>query len=1144
MNPDQQVLFDKNDGPRYGDQRHHRNLFIPKLLKKETANFTPLRSEEQDNAYKIFLKWIDLETCGKLSKMKETALQGEFLTEIFGTALGYTLFSENADYWNLEPQFPVNGGFADAAIGHFDQNTKKPQAVIELKGPTVNLDKFSGGRTPVQQCWDYLYMLPDCPWGVVSNYVSFRLYNRNQTRNAYQLFILQDLRDRENFAEFYHLFQKGGLLSIGGEKPRAQKLLEFTNERQQAVGVDLYNSYANNRYELIGHLIKTPHNKSLDKAIYIAQRIIDRIIFVAFCEDRDLLPDGLISKAYKDIEPFTKVTNPKWQNFLRLFESVDTGNIKFRIDAYNGGLFKKDDEVDNLQLEDGWTDFFYNVSKYDFRDEVSVEVLGHLFEKSINDIEKIKKGGLFDEKIDTDKPKMQKSAERKKSGTYYTPPEFTTFIVQKTVGEVIKDRFDSIGNSLSIELKNTYDKPDKKAALYWNNCFEQLKEIKIVDPACGSGAFLIAAYDLLADKYKEVINNIGYHENKAVDDLTAQIPNFILANNLYGVDLSFQAVEITQLSLWIRTAQKGKPLSDLSKNIICGNSLVDDPKVHPDAIKWDKTFAEVFNRKEPGFDCVIGNPPWERIKVQEREFFDIISPEIAGAVNAAKRKKLIEELKSKNPDLHVKYTTEKELAEQTLSYLRNSGNYPLTGTGDINTYAVFAELAYKLVSPIGRVGILVPSGIATEHTTQEYIRTLIDSNTLAALYDFENLKGIFNDVHRSFKFCILLFGGYNIKTKEKDFVFFAHSIYDLFDKRLHIAMSSADIKLLNPNTRTCPIFRNQRDLELTKSIYKRIPILIDRNREKGGNPWGLKFSTMFHQTNDANLFKSPKELEKQKCKLIGANWEKDKKKYLPLFEAKMFRPYDHRFGTIFIKKENWVNQGQTTETTLVEHQNPEFAVMPRYWADEKDIFTRIENRKLTALLCFRNITRSTDSRTFIATFLPFVGVINSAPIMLFKEQITIRQQCCLLANCNSYVLDFVTKRKIGHINLNFFIIEQLPFLTPDCYEGNCRWDKKTTLEKWISERVLKLTCTSNDMIPLAEEAGFEHKVWKWKPDERAELMAELDAAYFILYGIKRDDAEYILSTFSGAQGEDEGLFDNPSIAARILKYYEKFSVNK
>ena len=470
--------------------------------------------------------------------------------------------------------------------------------------------------------------------------------------------------------------------------------------------------------------------------------------------------------------------------------------------------------------------------------------------------------------------------------------------------------------------------------------------------------------------------------------------------------------------------------------------------------------------------------------------------------------------------------------------MRNSGRFPLTGRGDINTYAVFAELAHDIVSSLGRVGLLVPSGIATDNTTKDYFNELIVSQSLTALYDFENRKRIFPDIDSRMKFSILLFAGSKNKSGIMDFVFFAHKMEELEEKNRHIELSTDDIKLLNPNTCTCPIFRSQRDAEITKKIYRQVPVLVDRNREEGGNPWGIKFFTMFHQTNDAELFYEAEKLKNMGYKQHGAIWKKGEKVFLPLYEAKMIQMYDHRAAKVVSKAENWMRQGQTIATTDVQHQNPEYFAAPRWWVDSKEVEHSYSNHNDNYFIGFKDITSTTNQRTMIASAIPFSAVTNHFPIVMTNQGC--RLDLCLLANLNSYVHDFATRQKIGGVTLNFFIVEQLPTLHPDFYSTRCPWDRRQTLERWISDRVLKLTCTSNDMIPLAKAAGFDPPVHKWNPAERADIMAQLDSAYFLLYNINREDVEYILSTFSGLKKDDEGIFGASGTAAAILKYYDKF----
>lgn len=1137
-----------NRGPDFfvpAENPRRRSLILPRYLKEE-ADKAIYRGTRQDRAYEIVQKWADLESQGHLDQ-KETAIDADFLAEVFGEALGYPSLTESPEKYARQRNLTVPGvGTADGALGEFSPaNPSSPTAVIELKGASADLDrdKFNG-RTAVQQCWDYLNALPDCPWGIVSNFSSIRLYHRAKTPLAYQEFRLQELRKHEVFLQFYCLFEYGGLLPSLHGAPRALRLLERTEERRREVGDHLYEAYSENRSRLIEHLHRQ-HGKPVDEAIRIAQKILDRIIFVAFCEDRGLLPERCIERAWKEVPPFSRVTNPRWQNFLGLFQAIDRGdpeNLKLE-KGYNGGLFKKDSAVDDLQLDDSWTSFFRTVGDYDFRDEVNVEVLGHLFEKSVSELEQLRQGGYFQAgNGNGTEPAMPKSPERKRFGIYYTPPQFTQFIVKRTVVALANERFKELRGKhrLKPEALQT-DQPSAALAAYWRDCWQVLRQIKICDPACGSGAFLIQAYDLLEESYNDIAEQLRFHLAPEADEWAEAIPDLILADNLHGVDLSEQAVEITQLALWIRSARRERTLADLSHNIVWGNSLVSDSAVHPRALDWKAAFPAVFDRPAAGFDCVIGNPPWERLKLQEREFFAFSAPAIAGAVSAARRRELIAELQAKNPELFARYTQAKETAERTLGHVRASGQFPLTATGDINTYMLFAELARRIVAPNGRSGLLVPSGIATDNTTRGFFTELMASKALLALFDFENRLRVFPDVDGRFKFCVLLFGGSDTKAAQADFVFFAHRMEDLNEKNRHIALSNADLALLNPNTRTCPIFRSRRDAELTKAIYRRVPILLDESREEGGNPWGIRYVRMFDQTNDAELFHTADQLRKLGFRAAGNRWTKKGRTFLPLYEAKMVQAYDHRAASVVVAAANWVRQGQTEETTLVSHQNPEFTAQPRWWVEDGEVDRVLAGKLKPAYLCYKDVTSATNERTMIAAFIPHVAVVNSAPVMLIGENVSPRNSCCLLGNLNSVVLDFMARQKVGGNHLNFFVVNQLPIFPPDRYAQRCPWQKRQTLEKWISDRVLKLTCTANDMQPLAEAAGFDPPVHKWDPAERLQLLAELDAAFFLLYGLDRDEMEYVLGTFTGLDRAEDMMPGMPSHGAAIRTAYERLA---
>ena len=367
----------------------------------------------------------------------------------------------------------------------------------------------------------------------------------------------------------------------------------MTAERQRTVGDQLYEDYSRNRADLIAEL-HYRQNRPLDDAIEMAQRLIDRIMFIAFCEDRHLLPEKTIPKAYT-VAGFHAVTNPRWQNFKNLFRFIDVGNEVHGIPRYDGGLFAPH-AVDDLELPDEpWTNFFRSISDYDFADEVNLDVLGHLFERSITELEKLKDTGVFGNAERAERyAAMPQSAKRKQLGIYYTPTELTGRIVEYTVEELIAERFAAAAVDFGIAKKEAERGAAPDDPAYWRRCLGILRDLKIVDPACGSGAFLFQAYDALEARYHEVIGHLAKLGAAEAAELSAQVPKFILQENLYGVDLSPEAVDITQLALWIRSASPGQLLAKLSANIVHGNSLVHDPAVHPDGFDWRERFPAVF----------------------------------------------------------------------------------------------------------------------------------------------------------------------------------------------------------------------------------------------------------------------------------------------------------------------------------------------------------------------------------------------------------------------------------------------------------------------------------------------------------------------------------------------------------------------
>ena len=283
-------------------------------------------------------------------------------------------------------------------------------------------------------------------------------------------------------------------------------------------------------------------------------------------------------------------------------------------------------------------------------------------------------------------------------------------------------------------------------------------------------------------------------------------------------------------------------------------------------------------------------------------------------------------------------------------------------------------------------------------------------------------------------------GGSNKATPQADFVSFAHEMRDLSQRDRHIELSEKDLALLNPNTRTCPIFRTRRDAELSKAIYRRVPVLIDKSRTKGGNAWGVRLGIMFHQSADARLFTSAETLESEGFHRKGNRWLHRKDVFLPLYEAKMVQAYDHRAAGVVTDSANWVRHGQTEATNLVSHQNPEFTTSPRFWVAESEVAKTGISK--TGMVAYKNVTSATNQRTMIAAFLPYAAYVDSINIAIFDDTTSLRQRACLLANMNSLPYDYVARQKVGGLHLSYFVVEQLPTFPPDAYDDRCPWDKK------------------------------------------------------------------------------------------------------
>jgi len=561
--------------------------------------------------------------------------------------------------------------------------------------------------------------------------------------------------------------------------------------------------------------------------------------------------------------------------------------------------------------------------------------------------------------------------------------------------------------------------------------------------------------------------------------------------------LAAQSVVITSAALADHLG--GRPI-DARLHGRAGALAISQPFFH-----WPLEFPEVF--AAGGFDVLLSNPPWERIKLQQQEFFAARDPLIATAVNKAARSRLITELIQKNPALHAEFIAAVHDADCVSKFLRQSDRFPLTAKGDINTYAVFAETIRRLLGAKGRAGIILPTGIATSDTCKSFFAHLAENKHLVRLTSFLEIRDFFLATDSREPFCLLTLSGQ--AYPEPQFAFSLLKVEQVRDSRRCFTVTSDDLSRLNPNTRTCPVFRTRADAELTRNIYQRAPVLI-HDGQLDGNQWGVSFMRMIDMANDSGLFGDA----------AGDG-------QMALYEGKMTWQFDHRFAA-------YDSDGDTHDTAESEKTEPSFRVRPRYWVSEIEVLNRIapptddEKEALTDgslapaellrlqrdrapkwLMGFRDITNSVSERTCIFTLLPRTGVGHTMPLAFVAQPVELL--LCLCGNFNSFVFDFTARQKVSGNHLTYHFLKQLPVFPPSFYQP--------ADVAYVASRVLELVYTADDMQPLADAlraaasplaATVPRAPYRWDEARRALLRAELDAWYARAYGLTRDELRYIL----------------------------------
>ena len=652
-------------------------LFNPKTLDAalKASAFAP--NEQQQAAA---TRWAALLRDQYSLSLKETSLEADFNRYVVQDILGYRSFDSSGTA-SLSVKQRIGSGEADLALGQFSPGRADVLAPFELKGPSCkNLDAIMPGRakTPVQQAWEYANDAIGARWVIVSNQVEVRLYAVGRGRRDYEVFDLRQLDKPETLKRFVLLLSAQQLLTGA-----TQRLLDRSLVEDKDITEKLYRDYRTLRDNLL-QFVRSQHQEILpENAIRLAQTILDRVIFIAFAEDTVLLPDDSLKNAVKFENPYGD-PEPKWKNVKRLFEAIDKGSSRLTIPPYNGGLFAADPMIDALDIPDHLCEQFANISSYDFKSQISVTILGHIFEQSITDLELLQA-----EMRGEQKPKTSK---RKRDGVVYTPDFVTRFIVEHTIGTHLKECFERLlgehTNGKDATGNIRWRERNSELA-FWRAYLEAVTGLRIVDPACGSGAFLIAAFDFLKAEQNRVRERLTELEPGLLTHADADADIEIITRNLYGVDVNAESVEITKLSLWLKTAKRGRQLESLDRTICWGNSLVEDSDFHIRAFEWKKAFPDIFARG--GFDIVLGNPPYVRMEL----------------------------IKRFKPYLEKRYEVVADRAD---------------------LYAYFFELGTRLLKPGGRLGYISSSTFFRTGSGEALRRYLSEKSEIETVVDFGELQ--------------------------------------------------------------------------------------------------------------------------------------------------------------------------------------------------------------------------------------------------------------------------------------------------------------------------------------------------------------------------------------------------------------------
>ena len=1165
-------------------------------------------------------------------------------------------------------------------------------------------------------------------WGILTNGGVWRLYDhraRPRASGYFETELAEALQsgNEDGLRLFYLLLRRSSFTpQRGATASFLETALAEGRRHEQQVAQDISGTVFERVFPALVRALAAAADEDLPAVREAALIFLYRLLFVLYAEDRGLLPVndtryedyGLRKPVREHVARrmdagavFSDTASSYYDHLMTLCGLIDRGDASIGLPPYNGGLFSAEAAplLGKVRLSDASVaPIVYDLSHAEtaggrrfvnYRD-MSVQQLGSIYERL-----------LEREPVRDDDGKIvvrPNSYARKDSGSFYTPQELVDLIVDRTLKPLAEERLAAFEQKAAALKGDRRPKPEREAELRALDPAEAVLDLKVLDPAMGSGHFLVTAVDFLSDYVAELVEDTpvvpewldGEYASPLLDrvaairrdildrarqsdwvideaQLTDQaiLRRMVLKRCIYGVDKNPLTVELAKVSLWLHSFTVGAPLSFLDHHLRRGDSLVgmrvleargelrrlgglfaqsaiagaeaatasmqrieemSDADVaevresaslfreveattadlrglldflcglrwltagmktrerksfeapladtlgrHPDDaygllangpaaaldgdasnsefeglwsdatsiadregfLHWEVAFPGVWHRWQDarpagGFDAVIGNPPWDRIKLQEVEWFATRDRELALAPTAAARRTGIRRLRAAGSPLADEFDAAKRRADRMGQLVRGSGHYPLLGGGDINLYSLFVERAMGLVKPDGFVGLLTPSGIYADKTAAKFFKSISTVGRVSGLFDFENRKIFFKDVHASFKFCALVFGGEERRFAETRCAFFLHDVRTIDDPDRCFPLAPDDFARVNPNTGTAPVFRTRRDAEITRRIYERHRILVDRSGSRLRRAWPVRYVRMLDMANDSGLFRTAEQLDSLGFYPVQGNrWKKGDELYLPLYQGRMIHQFDHRANSVSVNPESTYNPYVSEEVTTEQHIDPDFRPQSQYWVPAEDVEDVLSGQRRYTL-GFRDIARPTDIRTVISAVVPEVGCGHTLPVLLpVNDRFDVESTACFLGNLNTFGFDYVARQKVQGTHLTWYTVEQLPVIAAEDYG---RLFGGVTARELVRDHVLRLTYTAHDMAPFARDLGHDGPPFAWDEEGRRHLRGRLDALYFHLYGISRDDAGYILSTFPIVRRQDEAAFGRYRTRDLILAY--------